>query len=350
MNTAKNNGRGYAHMDTDILLQRGYSGLGADVCVVVIGRNEGQRLIDCLNSLKTLRERTIYVDSGSSDGSVEAAAKLCAEVVPLDMTIPFTAARARNAGFDVVMQRWPDTAFIQFLDGDCELDAKWIATAATFLVMRKDVAVVFGRRRERYPDRTVFNAICDREWDGPPGEVPACGGDILIRASVLKDFGGYSDWLIAGEEPELCIRLREKGWKIWRLPSEMTRHDADISRLSQWWRRSVRCGHAYAQVFHLHRTSPSRIWTRNLRRAVFWGGLLPLAAIAGTALHPAALTLLLVYPLQILRLALRKMPKPGNRWLFAAFDVLGKFPEMQGIAQFHVNRLINRRQRIIEYK
>jgi glycosyltransferase involved in cell wall biosynthesis len=328
-------------MDTDILLQRSYSRLGADVCVVVIGRNEGQRLIDCLNSLKTHRERTVYVDSASSDGSVEAAAKLCAEVVPLDMTIPFTAARARNAGFDAVMQRSPDTAFVQFLDGDCELDAEWIATATTFLAMRKDVALVFGRRRERHPGRTVFNAMCDREWDGTPGEVRECGGDLFIRVSALKDLGGYAGGLIAGEEPELCI---------WRLPSEMTRHDADISRLSQWWRRSVRCGHAYAQVSHLHRTSPFRIWTKNVRRAVFWGGLLPLTAIAGTAVHPAALALLLVYPLQIARLALRTTSKSGNTWLFAIFDVLGKFPEMQGIAQFHVNRLINRQQRIIEYK
>lgn len=338
-------------MDMDIQMHRGsYSGLGADVCVVVIGRNEGQRLIDCLNSLKNHRERTIYVDSASSDGSVEAAAKLCAEVLPLDMAIPFTAARARNAGFDAVMRRWPDTAFVQFLDGDCELDARWIATATTFLVMRKDVALVFGDRRERHPDRTIFNAMCDREWEGPPGEVPACGGDILIRASALKDLGGYSNELIAGEEPELCVRLRERGWKIWRLPCEMTRHDADISRLSQWWRRSVRCGHAYAQVSHLHRKSPSRIWTRNFRRAVFWGGLVPLAAIFGTVLDPVGLALLLAYPLQILRLAFRTASKPGDRWIFATFDVLGKFPEMQGIAQFYVNRLINRQQRIIEYK
>nr|WP_250810173.1 glycosyltransferase [Neorhizobium tomejilense] len=337
-------------MDADILMHRGYTGIGADVGIVVIGRNEGQRLIDCLSSLKTHRDRAVYVDSASSDGSAEAAAGLCAEVVPLDMAIPFTAARARNAGFDAVMRRWPETAFVQFLDGDCELDTGWIATATTFLVMRKDVALVFGRRRERYPERTIFNAMCDREWDGTPGEVQACGGDILIRASLLRDLEGYSAGLIAGEEPELCVRLRERGWKIWRLPSEMTRHDADISRLSQWWRRSVRCGHAYAQVSHLHRTSPSRIWTRNLRRAVFWGGLLPLAAIAGAAFHPAALALLLLYPLQLLRLAIRTTSKPSNRWLFATFDVLGKFAEMQGITQFYANGMINRQQQIIEYK
>lgn len=337
-------------MDADILRHRGYTGIGADVGIVVIGRNEGQRLIDCLSSLKTHRDRTVYVDSASSDGSVEAAAGLCAEVVLLDMTIPFTAARARNAGFDAVMRRWPETAFVQFLDGDCELDTGWIATATTFLVMRKDVALVFGRRRERYPERTIFNAMCDREWDGAPGEVQACGGDILIRASALRDLGGYAAGLIAGEEPELCVRLRERGWKIWRLPSEMTRHDADISRLSQWWRRSVRCGHAYAQVSHLHQTSPFRIWTRNLRRAVFWGGLLPLVAIAGAAFHPAALALLLLYPLQLWRLARRTRSALGNTLLFATFDVLGKFPEMQGVTQFYLNRLINRRQRIIEYK
>lgn len=43
------------------------------VDAIVIGRNEGQRLIDCLGSLLGQVRRVIYVDSGSSDGSVEAA-------------------------------------------------------------------------------------------------------------------------------------------------------------------------------------------------------------------------------------------------------------------------------------
>ena len=336
-------------MDTATIAHRDFPALGATTGVVVIGRNEGERLIRCLDSLAPYRDRTVYVDSGSCDGSIEAATERCAFVLQLDITRPFTAARARNAGFDALMQRWPDTAFVQFVDGDCEVDGRWIETAAAFLIARKDVALVFGRRRERHPERTIFNAMCDQEWEGVPGEVQECGGDILIRASALWELGGYSNHLIAGEEPELCIRLRKKAWRIWRLPVEMTRHDADITRLGQWWKRSVRCGHAYAEVSHLHRGSPFRIWTRNVRRSVFWGGLLPLIALASAIVQPAALGLLLVYPLQIVRLA-RRSPATPARWTNAIFAVLGKFAEMQGIVRFHINRLIGRRQAIIEYK
>lgn len=316
----------------------------------MIGRNEGQRLIDCLNSLKANRTRTVYVDSGSFDGSPEAAAKMAEVVLQLDMSIPFTAARARNLGFETLIRRWPDTDFVQFIDGDCLLDDQWLKTGIGFLIERESVGLVFGRRRERYPERTIFNALCDREWDGSPGAVQECGGDILIRAAALQKVGGYSSRLIAGEEPELCVRLRSEGWLIWRLTSEMTCHDADITRFGQWWRRSKRSGYAYAQVSLLHRKSPFRIWMRNVWRAVFWGGLLPLMAVAGAAVNPMALWILALYPMQILRLAWRRGSTPDGRWRNATFDVVGKFPEMQGVLQFHANKLMKRRQSIIEYK
>lgn len=319
------------------------------VGIVVIGRNEGQRLIDCLNSLRLNLERTVYVDSGSVDGSPQTAAQIAAVVLQLDMSTPFTAARARNVGFDALMRHWPDTDFVQFIDGDCLLDDQWLRIGTDFLVQHENVGLVFGRRRERYPDRTIFNALCDREWDGSPGQMEECGGDILIRASALQEVGGYSSGLIAGEEPDLCVRLRQEGWLIWRLASEMTRHDANITRFGQWWRRSMRSGHAYAQVSLLHRKSPFQIWKRSVRRAVFWGGLLPLTAAAGLMVSPVALSILVLYPIQILRLARRERGTPG-RWRNATFDVVGKFPEMQGVLQFYLNHLIKRRQSIIEYK
>jgi len=40
---------------------------------VVIGRNEGERLVACLASLGGEIRRAVYVDSGSTDGSVAAA-------------------------------------------------------------------------------------------------------------------------------------------------------------------------------------------------------------------------------------------------------------------------------------
>ena len=72
--------------------------------VVVIGRNEGQRLERCLRSLAQGADKVMYVDSGSTDGSLQLAANLGVEVLALDMSTPFTAARARNEGFAALHQ------------------------------------------------------------------------------------------------------------------------------------------------------------------------------------------------------------------------------------------------------
>ena len=113
---------------------------------VVIGRNEGNNLLDCLASLQNQVRQLVYVDSGSNDGSVIAARNMGAKVVELDMTLPFTAARARNAG---VAELQDDCELVQFVDGDCTLDPDWMTAATTFLIDHPDAAVVCGRRRER---------------------------------------------------------------------------------------------------------------------------------------------------------------------------------------------------------
>ena len=314
------------------------------LAAIVIGRNEGQRLVDCLRSIQSDHVHLVYVDSDSHDGSPLVAEKLNAQVIPLDMAEPFTAARARNAGFRAAMARWPDLEFVQFIDGDCSLDPAWVEKAMAFMRSRPDVAIAFGRRRERYPERSIYNAMCDREWSGSPGQVQECGGDVLVRITALREAGLYDGTLIAGEEPELCVRLREKGWSIWRLDAEMTLHDANITTFRQWWRRTTRAGYAYAAVATRHWSSPEAIWKRSLLRSVGWGAALPIVIVGASLLHPAALALFGLYPLQAARLARR------DGWCFAMFDVLGKFAECWGAAKYLVNRLLRRRQRLIEYK
>lgn len=322
----------------------------SSVGVVVIGRNEGLRLIACLESLGGLIAKTVYVDSGSTDGSAEVAERLGAAVVRLDMTVPFTAARARNAGFAELRRLVPGIELVQFVDGDCQVADGWLAKAIGFLAENRNHAIVCGRRRERFPEATIYNALCDREWDTSVGDALACGGDCLARVDALTSIGAYAADLIAGEEPEMCVRLRAAGWKIHRLDAEMTLHDANITRLGQWWSRSKRAGHAFAEVAHRHRRRPEGIWGRNVLRAGFWGCILPSVALFGAmVVHPAFLLLLAAYPLQIARIARRE---GGGRlaWLYAAFALLAKFPEMQGVTQYALNRLMGRRQRLIEYK
>ena len=153
--------------------------------------------------------------------SVTAARQIGAFVVILDLSKPFTAARARNEGVGALKALRRSVRFVQFVDGDCTLANDWIDKAFTFIAQREDVAVVCGRRRERYPRASIYNLLFDLEWDTPVGEFPACGGDALVRLKAFDAVGGFRPQLIAGEEPELCVRLRERGWKIWRLDAEM---------------------------------------------------------------------------------------------------------------------------------
>ena len=318
--------------------------------IVAIGRNEGERLVRCLASIKGFTTNIVYVDSGSKDDSVLVARRDHASVVILDPTKPFSAARARNEGFAAVRELAPSLEFVQFIDGDCTIDPGWIEFAISRITQQSDVAVICGRRRERYPAASVYNQLCDLEWNTPVGETRACGGDMLVRVAAFEEVEGFRPHLIAGEEPELCVRLRERGWKIWRLDADMTLHDASMTRFTQWWARTVRCGHAFAEVSTLHRNSPQGIWKRETVRAVLWGGLIPAAICIGTIFYPITALGWLLYIIQIVRVAFARGVGSLSSWLFAFFVTIAKPAEFLGIVKFLKQRLFPRAISLIEYK
>ncbi|MEY2952416.1 MAG: hypothetical protein RLZZ401_503 [Pseudomonadota bacterium] len=318
---------------------------------VVIGRNEGDRLRRCFESLMRSTAQIVYVDSGSTDDSVALASQLQLRSVALDLSLPFTAARARNAGLAALRAWAPELNFVFFIDGDCEVKDGWMGSALEFLAHHPETVSVCGRLRERRPEASVYNRLCDIEWSTPPGPAKACGGIAVFRIAPLVAVGGFREDLIAGEEPELCVRLRQAGWTVWRLADEMALHDAAMTQLSQWWRRAKRGGHAAAEGAFLHGAPPERHGVAATRRALLWGLLLPVAtALAGLLLHPAAWLLLLAYPLQVLRLSLRYGAGTLLAWQRGFFMVLARFPEAAGVLQFHGNRLRQRRSALIEYK
>jgi GT2 family glycosyltransferase len=324
------------------------------LAVVVIGRNEGARLVRSLASITGRGATVVYVDSGSSDASVEEARRRGVAVVELDRSLPFTAARARNEGFERVRAIAPDVAFVQFVDGDCEVVAGWLERGERELRERPDVAAVCGRVRERHRDRTIYNRLCDLEWDAPAGETTACGGNAMMRASAFVQERGFDPRLIAGEEPELCVRLRRHGWKILRLADDMVLHDAAMTRFAQWWRRSLRAGWAYAEGATLHGGSRERHWVRENRSILFWGTLLPLAsAAAAAAAGGLGLVLLAGYPalaLRVYRRAVGRGTSHADAALQACFTVLGKFPQAIGQAQFAVLRTLGRDRRLVDWR
>jgi len=318
------------------------------IAVIAIGRNEGARLAACLDSIPGGVAAVVYVDSGSTDGSLAKARAAGARLVELDPARPFTAARARNEGKAALVAAGIAPDYLQFVDGDCMLVPGWLETAVEFLDANPQAAVVCGRRRERFPEASVYNRLCDREWDTPVGKTRACGGDALMRREAFEAAGGFRDDLIAGEEPELCVRLRAADWEVWRIEAEMTLHDAAMTRFSQWWQRARRGGFAAAEGAALHGAPPERHGVAQTRRALLWGAAMPATALLGTVATPWSLAMLLAYPAQIVRLALREGARPGD-WEEAAFLTLGKFAEAAGTAAYAARRYRGG-VRPIEYK
>ncbi|MGB7409130.1 MAG: glycosyltransferase, partial [Pontixanthobacter sp.] len=225
------------------------SKIATKIGLVAIGRNEGERLQRCLRSIPQ-GIAVVYVDSASTDDSVAFARSMGADVVSLDLDKPFTAARARNEGYARLADTKPTLQFVQFVDGDCEVEAEWFGAAIEALIKHDEVAAVCGRRRERFPDASFYNRMCDDEWNTPVGYADACGGDALLRRSAFEQVDGYDGAMVAGEEPEMCSRLRAADWRILRIDAPMTIHDADMHHPRQWWLRAIRSGFGYAQVWH----------------------------------------------------------------------------------------------------
>jgi len=335
------------------------------VGVVVIGRNEGERLRRCLRSLLDQGAGPIvYVDSGSVDDSVAFSRSIGVFVVNLDTSIPFTMARGRNAGFEELSRRFPALRWVQFVDGDCEVRPGWIARARATLQARAEVAAVCGRRRERHPESSIYNRLADMEWNAPTGEVSECGGDVLFRCPVLLEVGGFNPRMIAGEEPELCVRVRERGYTILRIDAEMTLHDAAMSRFSQWWTRAKRGGHSFAEGMAMHGRGKTRHNVRQTLSALVYGMALPalfggalVFSATGIGFGPLTAGALLLVPAAYGRAAFaayrqrRHQGDPANHAaLYAAFCMLGKVPESLGVATYWINRWRGRYSGLMEYK
>jgi cellulose synthase/poly-beta-1,6-N-acetylglucosamine synthase-like glycosyltransferase len=314
--------------------------------IVAIGRNEGERLRRCLRSIPD-GTPVVYVDSASTDDSVAFAEQRGAKVLQLDVSQPFTAARARSEGLTKLLTYFRGLDYVQFVDGDCELENGWLEIAQRFLDANPKVATVCGRRRERRPEASFYNRLCDEEWNTPPGPAAACGGDALLRTSALREVGGFNPTIVAGEEPELCWRLQEAGWSIWRLDAPMTIHDADMFQFSQWWRRALRSGYGYAQVWHgTVGFDRKPLYGRELGRAVFWTvGVMSATGAATIAVGAIGLLLApLLWIAQLARLSfVHGLPK-------AVHLLVGKLAEFFGAAGYFVTAARGKQRGTIFYK
>jgi glycosyltransferase involved in cell wall biosynthesis len=324
-------------------MRKGTSDIRADMAAVVIGRNEGARLDASLRSVQAAGLCAVYADSGSSDRSPEVARKLGVPVVELDPKTPFSAGRGRNEGLDEAVRLWPEIAYVLFLDGDCTLDADFPAAAVSAFEQHADCAIVTGHLTERFPDKSIYNRLCSIEWRSPVGRIDdsRIGGIVVARIGAFRAIGGFNPDVIAGEEPDLAARLGRAGHTLFRIDVPMAVHDANIMSFKEWWERAVRGGRGVAQLYHRHRGTDSPLGFREVRSALFWGFVLPAAAV-GLLWPTRGLSLLLLCGYALLAWRIFKHYSEtglsrSDAWLVTRFMLYSKFAEFIGIVRYCLN-------------
>jgi hypothetical protein len=234
-----------------------------------------------------------------------------------------------------------------------QLEIGWVSSliASIFVLLCPANRTIVRQTRERSPEKSIYNRPWDRECEGEASGVRARGGDVMIRLHALRAVAGYRDDIIAGEKPELCVRLRMAGWRTCRLDTEMTSDDAAMTRFGQWWTRVLRNGYAFAHGAYLHGNSAGRHWVWESRRAWIWGVGLPLTCLsAGLLFGPWGWLTWLIFSLQVLRQSYRNSGTPRKRLVLSLFQLLAHFPEAAGEIKFMRDRILGRRSRLIEYK
>jgi GT2 family glycosyltransferase len=325
--------------------------------VVIIGRNEGERLRRCLTSVIGRGLPVVYVDGNSTDGSVDLARSLGAEVIQEDPSRTNSAASARNQGFERLWQIDPEVGFVQFIDGDCEVVAGWLDRGRQYLEEHPNVVLVTGRRRERFPERSVYNRLADIEWDLPVGEIERSHGDMMVRVEAFRQIGGFNPTAFVAEDHDFCVRLQKNGGRLVRIDAEMTLHDLAMTRFGQWFLRCVRAGYGFPDMALKYGTSSGQhYWSHEVRSTIFWGVALPLLILAlAWPTRGASLLLTLAYPLQIFRVArrhLRAGMTPRDAWHYGWSCTLCRFPHALGLMRFGIGWLLgwNKRKKVVTYK
>jgi glycosyltransferase involved in cell wall biosynthesis len=316
------------------------------VGTIVIGRNEGERLRRAFESIPSGAAKVLYVDSGSSDGSVALARSMGVDVHELDPEKPFSAARARREGVEVMLKDHPDLEAIQFLDGDCTLEKGWSEKAIAHLSAHPNAAIVCGLLTEANTERSIYNRFIAVRWNATIGDIDACGGIFMIRICVYKSVGGFNSALLTGEEAELCARVRKAGHRIVRLDTKMACHDADLVSFGQWWGRAVWGGFGDAMEYDVLKGGVSAARHRETRSIVIWVATAPLLGLLGAIgaywlpwLIGLPVVCALAYPALVVRVGmdrLRRGDSFADSAIYAFFCVLRKFPYAIGFFKYRL--------------
>jgi len=146
---------------------------------------------------------------------------------------------------------------VLFLDGDMELCQGWLRKALEVLRQQPDVAVVTGLVVDRPLHTERSDTFVVEQVDAPVRltDVKHGGGAALYRRAVLNEVGPFNPHFYSDEEPELCVRIRRRGYRVVELDCPAVCHYTEpheaISTLLARWKRKLYLGPGQILRYHL---------------------------------------------------------------------------------------------------
>ncbi len=193
-----------------------------DLSVCVIGRNEARNLRDCAASLAQLRQaglhvETMFIDSASTDKSVEIATEHFDVVVELHASPQLNAGAARAVGTKEARGRW-----VLYLDGDMLLRSEFMPELTELVQGVRTLDGLVGRTRNLYPDNTSDLMLLPDNVAGAPCK--AFGGAALLRRDSVMVSGNWAPNLFSNEEVELYSRMLQHSMQVIWTETPMVDH------------------------------------------------------------------------------------------------------------------------------
>jgi len=194
------------------------------LAIVIIGKNEQLHIKKCLRSVISASKRLqdveiVYVDSASTDRTIEIAASFPIKIIQLKPEWKLTSAAGRYLGYLNTTSK-----HILFVDGDTLLYKHWPEQAVQFLEDHPKAGGVAGILHEIFtaPDGSI-QSLKKNRYKQKTGLIltKVFGGTACYKREAMLKAGSFNPHIRATPELELALRIRQKGYNLYKINKQM---------------------------------------------------------------------------------------------------------------------------------
>jgi N-acetylglucosaminyl-diphospho-decaprenol L-rhamnosyltransferase len=224
--------------------------LPPEASIIIVTYRSADVIGSCLDSIESagsVSREVFVVDNASTDGTAERVRTRYPSVQLIANSDNRGFSAANNQAIPLCRGR-----YLYFLNPDAELAGGCLETAVRH--MDENPAVGLAGTKVVYPDGSMQETISLRypgqkhaaeELKGLPGAI-ACvlGASMIVRADLIRAIGGFDeDYFLYGEDQELCLRIRQRGYEIGYIGEAVVRHigghSERASASADRWRRKT---------------------------------------------------------------------------------------------------------------